>query len=45
VDDPAAMARGEDPQLDRAIAEVMRHLKSRPRPEPAKPNYPQRSGY
>jgi tricorn protease len=45
VDDPAAMARGEDPQLDRAIAEVMTRLKSRPAQEPEKPKYPKRSGY
>lgn len=45
VDDPAAMARKEDPQLDRAIAEVMKQLKSRPPSETEKPKYPQRSGY
>ena len=30
VDDPAKMADGGDPQLDRAIEEVMRLLKERP---------------
>ncbi len=44
VDDPARMARGEDPQLDRAIAEVLKQLNSHPRQAPKKPVYPDRSG-
>jgi len=44
VDNPSAMARGEDPQLDRAIAEVSKQLKSHPPKPPKKPPYPDRSG-
>lgn len=40
VDDPAAMARGEDPQLERAILEVLKALKKNPPPQPKKPKYP-----
>ncbi|NLH71722.1 MAG: peptidase S41 [Verrucomicrobia bacterium] len=42
VDDPAAMARGSDPQLERAVAEVLRLLSENPPPEPRKPPYPKR---
>jgi len=45
IDDPSAMARGGDPQLERAVAEVLRQLKSSPWKSPSKPNYPVRSGY
>ena len=44
VDDPARMARGEDPQLERAIAEVLEQLNASPQQEPDKPDYPNRSG-
>jgi tricorn protease len=44
VDDPGRMARGEDPQLDRAIAEVLRQLTAHPPVKPRKPAYPDRSG-
>ena len=30
VDDPAAMAKGGDPQLERAVAEVMKQLRQQP---------------
>ena len=43
VDDPGEMARGHDPQLERAVAEVMRRLKTHPPVEPKKPRYPNRS--
>ena len=43
VDDPAAMAKGGDPQLERAVVEVMKLLKSNPPPECAKPEYPDRA--
>jgi tricorn protease len=44
VDDPALMARGGDPQLERAIAEVLEALKENPRALPKKPKYPNRAG-
>jgi tricorn protease len=44
VDDPGAMAKGGDPQLERAIKEVMRALEANPPKRPAKPPYPKRSG-
>jgi tricorn protease len=43
VDDPAAMARGGDPQLERAVAEVLKALKQNPPPRSAKPPYPNRA--
>lgn len=45
IDDPSAMARGEDPQLERAIAEVLNRLESNPVVKPTKPAYPNRSGF
>ena len=42
-DDPAKMQGGADPQLDRAIQEVLKSLKSRPA-RPPKPMYPNRAG-
>ncbi|MBM3882224.1 MAG: peptidase S41 [Verrucomicrobia bacterium] len=45
VDDPAAMARGGDPQLERAIAELLRQLKEHPPLEIKRPPYPNRAGY
>ena len=44
VDDPAAMARGGDPQLERAVAEVMKRLRQHPPPEVKRPPYPKRPG-
>jgi tricorn protease len=44
VDDPAAMARDEDPQLERAVAEVMKLLRQHPPREVKRPPYPKRSG-
>ena len=43
VDDPGEMARGGDPQLDRAIFEVMKSIRQNPIPEVKKPKYPDRS--
>jgi tricorn protease len=44
VDDPGSMAQGGDPQLERAIAEVLRQLKQNPPKEVKKPKYPVRAG-
>jgi len=44
VDDPAAMARGEDPQLERAVTEVMKQLHQHPPREVKRPPYPKRPG-
>jgi tricorn protease len=44
VDDPAKMVDGGDPQLDRAIAEVMRRLQANPPARPKRPAYTDRSG-
>ena len=44
VDDPSLMAKGEDPQLSRAIAEVMQALKKNPPTDVKKPKYPLRAG-
>jgi tricorn protease len=44
VDDPSLMARGKDPQLERAIDEVLKALKRSPPPEVKKPKYPIRAG-
>jgi len=45
VDDPAKMVNGGDPQLDRAIAEVMQRLQANPPVRPQRPAYTDRSGY
>jgi tricorn protease len=42
-DDPSRMQDGADPQLDRAIQEVLHSLQSQP-PRPPKPSYPDRAG-
>ena len=42
IDDPSRMARGGDPQLERAIEEVMKALEANPPKRPAKPAYPKR---
>jgi tricorn protease len=44
VDDPSLMAKGGDPQLERAIQEVQRLLKKQPPPAVKKPRYPLRAG-
>lgn len=44
VDDPSLMAKGHDPQLERAIAEVLKALKKNPPTEVKKPKYPVRGG-
>ena len=44
VDDPGAMAKGHDLQLERAVTEVLKQLKDHPTPQPKKPTYPKRSG-
>jgi tricorn protease len=43
IDDPGAMARGEDPQLDRAVQELLRMLQENPPRTPGKPRYPDRA--
>jgi tricorn protease len=45
IDDPALLAQGKDPQLDRAIQEVEAELKKHPPLATPKPVYPNRSGY
>jgi tricorn protease len=42
VDDPSLMAKGSDPQLEKAIEEILRLLKQKPPPSVKKPAYPQR---
>ncbi len=44
VDDPAIMAKGKDPQLERAIDEVVKALKKNPPAQTHKPKYPLRAG-
>jgi len=44
VDDPGLLAKGQDPQLDAAIAYLLDQLKKNPPSEPPKPPYPDRSG-
>lgn len=44
VDDPALMTDGGDPQLERAIEEVMKSLTASPPERAPKPAYPLRSG-
>ncbi len=43
VDDPAQLARGIDPQLERAIEEIMKQLKGNLPGSPKKPAYPNRA--
>ena len=42
IDDPALMLDGGDPQLERAIAEVMKSLQDAKPRDPARPAYPRR---
>lgn len=44
VDDPGEMARGGDPQLERAVTEVLKEIRQHPLPEVKKPKYPKRAG-
>jgi tricorn protease len=44
VDDPSLMANGGDPQLERAIDEVMKALRKNPPSDVKKPQYPLRAG-
>lgn len=41
--DPARLSRGEDPQLERAIAEAIRLLGQKPPLQPKRPGYPDRT--
>ncbi len=43
VDDPAQLARGHDPQLERGIQEVLRLLSQKPAAEPPRPPYQNRT--
>jgi len=43
LDDPAALAAGGDPQLERAVQEVMKALEKNPATSPARPQYPKRA--
>ena len=43
VDDPAIMAKGQDPQLERGIQEVMRLLSQKPPLPPKRPPYQNRA--
>jgi tricorn protease len=44
VDDPSLMAKGGDPQLERAVEEVLKSLKKETPIEVGKPKYPLRAG-
>jgi len=43
VDDPGEMAKGGDPQLERAVHEVLKAIRQNPPPEVKKPKYPIRA--
>jgi tricorn protease len=43
VNDPGEMAKGRDPQLERAVQEVLRLLKEKPGVSPKRPRYEDRS--
>lgn len=43
LDDPAALAEGHDPQLERAIQEVQKEMQTSPAVSPQKPPYPNRA--
>ncbi|MEA3209806.1 MAG: tricorn protease [Chthoniobacter sp.] len=43
-DDPAQMQDGADPQLDRALQEILKSLDANPPAPPPKPAYPNRAG-
>ena len=44
VDDPSLMAEGRDPQLERAVDELLKTLKEHPPIKVKKPAYPKRAG-
>jgi len=44
IDDPSKMTDGGDPQLDRAIEEMLAEIKAHPFTPPKRPAYPDRSG-
>jgi tricorn protease len=44
VDEPSILARGEDPQLDAAIAHMLEEVARHRWMQPARPAYPQREG-
>jgi tricorn protease len=44
IDDPALMQDGADPQLDRAIAQMLEDLRTTPYVAPKHPPYPDRRG-
>ena len=44
VDDPAKLARGEDPQLDAAIEQMLDEIDKHPYVAPKRPAYPNRKG-
>jgi tricorn protease len=44
VDDPAEFAQGRDPQLERAIAEVLKDLRTNPPKEVKRAKHPNRAG-
>jgi tricorn protease len=43
IDDPALLAKGTDPQLDRAIKEILDQLAKNPPKRPMKPGYTDRT--
>jgi len=43
LDDPAELAQGRDPQLERAIEEVLKEMQASPPGPPHKPPYPNRA--
>jgi tricorn protease len=43
LDDPAALAQGRDPQLERALEEVLKEMQATPSARPPKPPYPNRA--
>ena len=45
LDDPAELAKGRDPQLERAIEELKKALEANPPRPPQKPTYPDRAGF
>lgn len=45
IDDPGQMARGKDPQLERAVSEILEQLRKTPPPSISKPAYPNRARF
>ena len=44
IDDPSQLAKGKDPQLDAAIAEMLSEIEKNPYTPAVRPNDPDRSG-